>query len=324
MWVLSVIDLYDATGNTTALRSFVPWVEQRLDHASSILTKWADPESGATPGGSPSLEWSRDDERMGFGFESPNLPEARQAFRALLVGAARRYSAVIGKLGNQTAETKYGEMAAVVEKEIRSAGRWWFDSFGMHASADAIIAGFVTAAESAAMVGPGGVFDDPAQLPSLSCFESFFILKALGSIGATEQAAYLVHRHWAGMLRLGDQDPRIRSLFRRFRFLSVHNELAGLFRRHDVLGAIRPAVGRLGRTDDRRPACKRHEPGHIDEPSLGDRSDIFPLQARAWAAASRAGVCGMAGRPAAAGQPDDDELGQGGCADTARPDHCRL
>jgi hypothetical protein len=128
MWVLSVLDLYDATGNTTALRSFVPWVEvrserhisctarpparpaqrpvaertvidraqSRLDHAQSILSSWADPENGGgSPGSSPSLDWSRDDERMGFGFESPNLPEARRSFMALLVGASRRYAVAV-------------------------------------------------------------------------------------------------------------------------------------------------------------------------------------------------------------------------------------
>jgi hypothetical protein len=118
MWVLSVLDLYDATANVTALGSFAPWIEQRLDHAESILQAWDGPDGGRdealpTATGSkqqqqqqqaeaepaphaadccanPSLDWSRDDDRMGFGFESPNLPEARHAFRALIIGASAR------------------------------------------------------------------------------------------------------------------------------------------------------------------------------------------------------------------------------------------
>jgi len=53
------------------------------------------------------------------------------------------------------------------------------------------------------MLAETGVFGDPLQLPSLSNFESFFILKALGALKASAQAGYLAHRHWAGMLRLG-------------------------------------------------------------------------------------------------------------------------
>ena len=115
----------------------------------------------------------------------------------------------------------------------------------MHAICDAIIAGFLTHDELLAVLGPEGPLDDPLQLPSLSNFESFFLLKAFGTYAtyrpcercasqrvgsivlfgyglqdsyasfntgvnvrtaavgaglanATEQAKYLVHRHWAG------------------------------------------------------------------------------------------------------------------------------
>eukprot|EP01044_Picomonas_judraskeda_P016457 COSAG03_NODE_2929_length_2349_cov_1.765778_1_plen_670_part_10 len=75
--------------------------------------------------------------------ESPNLPEARNAFKALLVGASRRYSAAIGKLGNQTAAKTYDALAAKVEKDIKKAGSGgdssvdpWYKNWGMHASGD--------------------------------------------------------------------------------------------------------------------------------------------------------------------------------------------
>ena len=100
MWVMSVLDLYDATANVDQLREFAPWIEQRLDHAETILQAWDSPDdrSEIATGlespccASPSLDWSRDDDRMGFGFETPNLPEAQRAFRALLIGASARYS----------------------------------------------------------------------------------------------------------------------------------------------------------------------------------------------------------------------------------------
>ena len=71
-------------------------------------------------------------------------------------------------------------MASKEEAAAKSAGPQWYRGWGLHASGDAVIAGMVSPAECAAMLGEGGVFADPAQLPSLSNFESFFILKALG------------------------------------------------------------------------------------------------------------------------------------------------
>jgi hypothetical protein len=195
--------LYGRAGRLTAKNGdFRSGQEQRFDHAESILASWVDPENA---GGfnNPSLDWSRDDDRMGFGFESPNLPEARNAFKALLVGASKRYSAAIGKLGNESAAKTYATLAAAVEKDIKAAGPTWYKGFGMHSSADAVLAGIVSPAEGAAMLADDGVFGDPLQLPSLSNFESFFILKALGALKAPAQAGYLAHRHWAGMLRLG-------------------------------------------------------------------------------------------------------------------------
>jgi hypothetical protein len=41
------------------------------------------------------------------------------------------------------------------------------------------------------------------RLPSLSCFESYFVLKALATAAAGEQSLYLIHRHWSAMLELG-------------------------------------------------------------------------------------------------------------------------
>jgi len=94
-------------------------------------------------------------------------------------------------------------MATKWEAQIKSAGPSWFKSWGMHASADAVIAGIVSNDEAAAMLAEGGAFSDPLALPSQSNFESYFILKALGMVGAADEAAYLVHRHWDSMIKLG-------------------------------------------------------------------------------------------------------------------------
>lgn len=190
MWVLSVLDLYDATGSNKMLLELQPWIEQRLDHALEV----------AAPTGT--LGWSRDDDRMGFGFESPDRPEAFRAFLALLVGASRRYASAIDALGNTTASTKYTALSDNITARCRTSPSW-FEEWGMHASADAITAGLVTPAEVAAMLSDKGAFGDPLQLPSLSIFETYFVLQAFGKINATTQAVYLIKRHYTGMLELG-------------------------------------------------------------------------------------------------------------------------
>lgn len=68
----------------------------------------------------------------------------------------------------------------------------------MHATADAINAGFVNETEAAAIRSMW--FSDPIQLASLSPFESYFVLSALHAMGDDDGMLYLVHRQWGGML----------------------------------------------------------------------------------------------------------------------------
>ena len=70
----------------------------------------------------------------------------------------------------------------------------------MHATGDAINAGFMTHAETAAAVA--NAMSDPLQLPSLSNFESYFVLKALATANESTLAMGLVRRHWSYVTEL--------------------------------------------------------------------------------------------------------------------------
>lgn len=193
MWCNSVLDYYDYTADDATLTSLAPWIEKRLDYAAKV----------AAANGSITLRWSRDDDRMGFGFESPDRPEAFRAFRALIVEASSRYATVIEARGtNASAVAKYTALAVMLTQQARSSGPNWYKEYGPHASADAINAGMVTANEAEDIL-ENGALSDPVQLTSLSNFESYFLLKAFASINASSQALYLVHRHWDGMMALG-------------------------------------------------------------------------------------------------------------------------
>lgn len=192
MWVNSVIDYWDATADRLLIDELTPWVVQRLERAK-VLYKQA-------LTGSAQLQWSRDDDRIGFGFEFPDIAEAQLAFRALTIEACSRWSGVMQQIGNVSAAKEYHELASNYIAELKLDPDWW-KKWGMHASADAINAGILTHGETEAIVT--AYLSDRFQLPSLSNFESHFVLRALGAANASDQALALVRRHWAYVTDLG-------------------------------------------------------------------------------------------------------------------------
>ena len=82
-----------ATGDEAALLYYQPWIEKRLVYSRDVLYPQAT-KFGA------SLRWSRDDPRMGFGFEFSDIPRAQYAFRALSIDAMSGYADAIRTVGN--------------------------------------------------------------------------------------------------------------------------------------------------------------------------------------------------------------------------------
>lgn len=192
MWVLSVFDFYDATADRTTVQELIPWIELRLARARELYSQARQLNA--------SLRWSRDDPRLGFGFEFPDIPRAQRAYRALVIAAVTGYSRVLAFLGNHTGSSYWSRVAESYVAELRAEYHWW-EQFGMHATADAISAGFVNSTEAKGCLDSW--FSDPLQLASLSPFESYFVLKALTVLNATEQSVYLMRRQWGGMLDAG-------------------------------------------------------------------------------------------------------------------------
>ena len=75
--------------------------------------------------------------------------------------------------------------------DLRATGgdlgpEWWQSSFfGVHAAADAVNAGFTTAAEQEGIAA--AVFSDIVALPSLSHFNQYFVADALGRMGLLDR-----------------------------------------------------------------------------------------------------------------------------------------
>lgn len=198
MWILSVLDFYDANGNASTLTVYGPDIEKRLGFArDSVMPLCIN--------GTASLHWSRDDSRMGFGFENPDRMEAQRAYQALVYGASTRYGNALkdSKL-NVTQGLYWLREAEKFKQQITfGATNWsWLEPWGMHATADAVNAGLLDGAPVHILSNMiARRFNSTLQLPSLSNFESYFILKALARVGATEQAMWLVRRHWGTLLQ---------------------------------------------------------------------------------------------------------------------------
>eukprot|EP00966_Prymnesium_polylepis_P322996 7379218-Prymnesium_polylepis.1 len=106
-------------------------------------------------------------------------------------------------MGNLTGGKQWESVASKAVQKLRDddEGSGWWKTCGMHASADAINAGFVNESEAAALKTEW--FSKPLQLASLSPFESYFMLKALFSLDDADAALFLLHRQWGGMLDTG-------------------------------------------------------------------------------------------------------------------------
>eukprot|EP01104_Vermistella_antarctica_P004200 TRINITY_DN1469_c0_g1_i1.p1 TRINITY_DN1469_c0_g1~~TRINITY_DN1469_c0_g1_i1.p1 ORF type:complete len:985 (+),score=199.11 TRINITY_DN1469_c0_g1_i1:121-3075(+) len=79
----------------------------------------------------------------------------------------------------------------------------WYSSFGLHAAAGAINAGFCNEEEKTAMYA--SLFSDPTNICSYSPFNSYFILEALGNMNQTDAATAMIKLCWGGMLDLSGQ-----------------------------------------------------------------------------------------------------------------------
>lgn len=101
-----------------------------------------------------------------------------------LASAARKYSAA---------------GAALVARLRASAPEWWLE-YGLHARAAAVLGGWTTPAERAAMLP---AFNNSALICSLSNYDSAFLLEALGEVAGVEYATAMLRLCWGRQLAAG-------------------------------------------------------------------------------------------------------------------------
>lgn len=187
-WILSLLDYYGYTGDGKALEGYLPVVEAKLKRGAEVYARPV------------RLGFFGHDDRIGATFEYPDCVENQNAYRMLFLRTCREVSRAAGVAGRKELEAKYAAWADDRIAELRKTAEW-YASYGIHACAEAVNAGFTTETEQAAIFRKE--FADPVQRVSYSPFNQYFLLQAMARMGRYDEAIDSVRRCWGGQLELG-------------------------------------------------------------------------------------------------------------------------
>ncbi|MCI8360045.1 MAG: hypothetical protein HFE86_01745 [Clostridiales bacterium] len=187
-WIFSLIDYYEHTGDKSGVEGLLSQAAGRLDHAYEVY------------GTNPSLRFFGWDERLGAGFENPNIPENQNSYKLLSIQAWKDFADVLEELGYNELASKYRGYAAEKTAELREDPAW-YKAYGMHAATDAINAGVLpetTESELADLY-----YTDRVNQLSYSPFNQYFILQAMAESGHYDDAISSILDLWGGQIAYG-------------------------------------------------------------------------------------------------------------------------
>jgi len=187
-WILSLVDYYRYTGDADTLRKYLENVQKKLAHGDAIFF---DPCH---------LRFYGWDERLGAGFENPDNPESKNAYRWLFIRACREFAWAAGIVGRTDLQDYYKQKAYQRERELKKQ-KCCFEALGIHAMAEAINAGGTTRKEMKAMYEKE--FSDRLSRLSLSPFNEYFIIQAMAVMGCYNDALGVILDCWAGQINYG-------------------------------------------------------------------------------------------------------------------------
>ena len=186
-WVLSLIDYFRYTGDTTTLSQHLSSARAKLDHANAIYTN-------------PLITFYGHDERLGACFEEPDRPETKDAYRMLFIRACREFALAMRQLGRADVAGQYEQLAEKRITELRRETRW-SDGFGLHAAAEAVDAGVATPAETEYIFQRE--FSDRVNRLSYSPFNQYFVIRAMARMNRFDEALAAVRDQWGGQVEYG-------------------------------------------------------------------------------------------------------------------------
>lgn len=187
-WILSLIDYYEYTGDRTGVESLLDEATKRLDHAHDL---W---------GTNVNLGFFGWDERLGAGFENPNIPENQASYKLLSIQSWKEFASVLRDLGRLDLADRYQGYADQRTEEVLS-DESFLENCGLHASSDAINAGIVP--EDRVQQIEQTYFSDRVNRLSYSPFNQYFILQAMGKTGEYDDAISSILDLWGGQVEYG-------------------------------------------------------------------------------------------------------------------------
>jgi alpha-L-rhamnosidase len=187
-WVLSLIDYYKYTGDTLTLKNLLTNACGKLNDAYSAY------------GTNPNLEYYGWDERLGAGFEHPNIQEPQNAYKMLSIHVWKEFADIMGTFGRIDLQVKYNSYVTEKMTTIRKNASW-YQTFGLHAGTDAVTTGLLSDIEKKAIYENS--FTDKVNRVSYSPFNQYFIIQAYAKMNKYDDALSSIRDLWGGQIRYG-------------------------------------------------------------------------------------------------------------------------
>lgn len=187
-WVLSLIDYFNYTGDTTFLKEYADNADKRLEKAYNEYDQ------------SPQLNFMGWDERLGAGFENPQIKEAQNTYKMLCINAWKQFSKAMSLVNEMSLATKYKRFAASKIRLIQ-ANENAVRHYGIHAVSEAVNAGL--AANKGINKIYRNLFADRLNRLSYSPFNQYFIIQAMASAKHYDAALTTIKDLWGGQLKYG-------------------------------------------------------------------------------------------------------------------------
>ena len=187
-WVLSLIDYVNYTGDVQFARDYINNARQKLDSAYHYLGK------------SKYLVFHGWDERLGAGFENPNIPESQYAYAMLSIRSWLAFGRLMQQIGETALSKKYIGYAYQKMADAKTSKSWPLE-YGLHASADAINTGLTTPAEE--LLFYNRHFRDRVNRLSYSPFNQYLVIGAMATMGKYDDALHSIKDLWGGQIKYG-------------------------------------------------------------------------------------------------------------------------
>ncbi|TSJ44095.1 Bacterial alpha-L-rhamnosidase [Mucilaginibacter corticis] len=187
-WVLSLVDYYKYTGDSLTLKKYTDNACAKLDDAYKVYDT------------NPNLEYYGWDERLGAGFEHPNLPEPQNAYKMLSIRAWKEFAAAMAACGRADLQDKYNKYATEEMANLKKDAAWYKD-FGLHAGADAVTTGLLNIDEKKAIYAKS--FTDKVNRISYSPFNEYFVIQAFALMNKYDDALISIRDLWGGQIKYG-------------------------------------------------------------------------------------------------------------------------